>query len=536
MISITDLKNKHLGRRAFCLGTAPHLAQLDLSLLRDEVVIGCNQLALQADERQIDYICFQRAARFEQVRPALHTTKHPVFVVPESVLRAQGAWTPPPGLDERLCPFNFRFATPGHSEFFSFDLANCIYGADSVAIEIQLAVWMGCNPIYIAGVDAEIRNPKKPFFDEGTPLSEQDQHVAKEYLHPELVEWFGLVRSLLWSKGIRLLNAGGEFSALQVLPKCRLRAAVGQPHIAVTSKTFSEDTYLVHELKRYFPNVRLNTGSGKLAHEKLIEFLSDADGMILGTEPYSADVIEALPCLRYVSKYGVGLNNIDFKSAKANDIEIAYRKGVNSDSVAELVLAFTLMLLRNMDASIQGYRTGKWRKLPGVELAETTVGLIGFGHVGKVVAAKFAALGVKRLLINDLLDFPTQPPYEFVPLDYLLAESNVVSLHVDAENRNHHLVNREFLGAMKPTAFLINTSRGEVVDEAALRDALLENRLAGAALDVYESEPVIDPSLAGCPRLLTTCHIAGSSNRAIKNMGWAAIEGLLNLFHISTTP
>jgi len=377
----------------------------------------------------------------------------------------------PKSLQDRIVPIHTRFATPGHSEFFSFDLENCVYAGDSIAIEIQLAAWMGCNPIYVLGVDAEYKSPSHAYFDKTSPGKDIIEK-SNRYYFPDLKEWLAKVQKLLWSRGIKLLNAAGEHGSLDVLPRIRLEAAVGNPKIAVTSKTFSKDKYLVSELGRYFSRIALNDSKDELRGDSLVEFLSDADGVILGTEPFDNEVISRLPCLRYVSKYGVGLNNIDFESAKRNNLEISFKKGVNNDSVAELTLAFTLMLLRCVDGSMQGYRSGKWKKLPGRELAEITLGIIGYGNVGRVVAQKFASLGVGRILVNDLMDLPSVPPVEMVPLDYLLSESDVVTIHVDAEKRNHHFVNKNFLGSMKKGSFLINTSRGAVVNEKDLINAL----------------------------------------------------------------
>jgi phosphoglycerate dehydrogenase-like enzyme len=304
--------------------------------------------------------------------------------------------------------------------------------------------------------------------------------------------------------------------------------------VAVTSKTFSEDEYLVSELTRYFNEVKINNTKDNLAGESLIDFLSDCNGMILGTEMLDAKVINSLPNMRYVSKYGVGLNNIDFEALKRNGIQFTYKKDVNSDSVAELVLGYTINMVRRVDSSMCGYKTGKWSKLPGKELPEMTLGIIGYGYIGKVVAQKFEALGIGRLLVNDLLDFPEASSCEFVSLDYLLSESDVVTLHIDAEKRNYNFVNEKFINKMKTGAYLINTSRGTILDEFALVKALKSEKLAGAALDVYKEEPNINKKLCSCPNLLTTCHIAGSSNRAIKEMGLAAIEGLVKLFNIDS--
>ena len=372
-----------------------------------------------------------------------------------------------------------------------------------------------------------------PYYDKTKIDGNYIKKIEKYHYH-DLKYWLKKTRTILWSKGIKLLNAAGEHSTLDVIPKIRLKAAIGKPKIAVTSKTFSQDQYLVNELNRYFDDIKINDSKDKLQGKLLVDFLKDCDGMILGTEPFDANIIEQLPCLRNVSKYGVGLNNIDFEAIKRNEIELNYKKGINSDSVAELVLCHTLNLIRNVQQSVQGYKNSKWKKLPGRELAELTVGIIGYGHVGKIVAQKFASLGIGRLLVCDLLDFPQKPPCEFVPLDYLLSESDIITLHIDAEKRNCDFVNSDFLNKMKENSYLINTSRGTVVDENDLIKALNSGKLAGAAIDVYKTEPDINHELSNCPNLLTSCHIAGSSNRAIKNMGWAAIEGLLKLFNISS--
>ncbi len=528
-MKIEQLRNKHSGSPAFCLGTAPHLNDLDLTLLRDHVTIAINQLIRQVEQYNFDYICFQRNERFSVFREELAKTPGTTFVLTDGIAKANTAWAPAPELEQRIVNVHSRFTTPGHAEFFSFNLENCIYAGNIIAMAIQLAVWMGCNPIYILGVDAHFQDAAHAFFDDSLGTDTDIDRVNK-YLFPELKEWLVKTKTMLWARGIRLFDAGGEHSSLNALPKMRIGAAVGEPTICVTSKTFSQDDYLVGELTRYFPKVIVNNCETQLNGSGLVEFLKTADGVILGTETLNAEVIGQLPCLRFISKCGVGLDNIDFEAAARHQVQIAYQKGVNSDSVAELTLAFALMLIRNVDESVRAYRDGKWRKLAGRELAELTVGVVGYGHVGKVVTRKLAALGVGRLLVNDLLDFSAEPPAEFVPLRLLLSESDIVTLHVSMGKQNYHMVDADFLNAMKPSSYLINTSRGEVVDEGALVNGLRSGQLGGAALDVYEHEPEINGELPNCPNLLTTCHIAGSSNRAIKNMGWAAIEGLLQLF------
>ncbi len=527
-MNIQELKGKHQGKDAFCLGTAPHLNELNLELLKDKVTIACNQLLHSSDKYNLDYICFQSNKRFDAFKDELDKYAHASYLVPEAVLKENK------GIEEklegRIIQVDLRFASPEHSKFFSFDLAECVYVEDSLAFEIQLAVWMGCKRIYVLGVDGELVDLDNPYFDESIHLSARQIELNQEYCYPDLENWLMKVKLLLLGHGISIYNAAGEYSSLKSLPKVRFQSATGNYKIAVTSKTFSQDEYLVKELERYFPDAVVNSHNGKLKGQALIDFLADADGVILGTEQFSKDIIESLPYLRYVSKYGVGLNNIDFDAVKQNDVELVYRKGVNSDSVAELTLAFALMLIRRIDQSMVGYRTKKWSKLPGKELSEMTIGIIGYGHVGPVVVDKFAALGAERILVNDLVDTELHPEAEFVTLKYLQHNSDIISLHISGEARNNHYVDSDFLGELKKEAYLINTARGEIVDEAALVDALRQGRLAGAALDVYEQEPDVNSELNSLDNVLTTCHIAGSSNRAIKNMGWAAIEGLLELF------
>jgi D-3-phosphoglycerate dehydrogenase len=524
---VSDLRNKHVGKSAFCIGTAPHLRDLDLCQLKNEVTIVANQLVRYSDKYNFKYVCFNNEDRLEQFKDDLPRTKAKVVLPQRLYKRYHDLFA----MDENIVPVNVRLTSSSHTEFFSFDLPACAYAVDVMQLQIQLAAWMGCSPIYLLGVDAAIKDFDNHYFDSLVSLTISDPNV---HVHDitNLLEWLQAAKNTLWARGIRLINGAGEKSSLRVLPRMRLEAAVGKPRIAVTSKTFSADKYLVSELKRYFPNIKVNTSSDKLEGAKLVDFLSDADGMVLGTEPFTREVIEKLPCLRSVAKYGVGLDNVDFDAAKQHDVQIAYRKGMNSHSVAELTLAFAIMALRHIDSSISAYRSGTWAKLPGRELGEISVGMIGYGQVGRVVAQKFAQLGVRRLLVSDLVDFPTTPPVEFVPLNYLLKEADVVSIHIDMRKGNYHFADSDFLAKMKPGAILINTSRGDVLDAVALAKVLKDGHLSFAALDVYEDEPKINPDLKACPNLLTTCHIAGSSDRAIKNMGFAAIEGLLELFSI----
>ena len=376
-------------------------------------------------------------------------------------------------------------------------------------LSIRLAVELGCKTIFLAGLSHN---------------NTSDQALVKS---------LELLGEQLCNQEKRLLLVTNDENLDLNLTRIRSRCLIGDYRIAVTVRTFSNDSELVEKLKESTPHIKLNQQRDKMEGDRLVEFLSDADGAIIGMERPTREVLAKLPFLRVISKYGVGVDNIDFAAARDCRVPVNFKKGLNTDSVAELTLGFLIMLLRRVDASMNGYRSGKWNKTPGREICETTVGLIGYGIIGKVVAKKLLALGVKKVFVHDILPVQVEEPASKAELSYLLAESDVVSLHISMSPESFHLVDETFIARMKQGAYLINTSRGEVIDETALIQALQSGRLAGAALDVYEGEPVPDKRLIDAPNLITTCHIGGSSNRAIKNMGNAAIEGVLKELRFS---
>ncbi len=530
--SISELHNIKEGETAFCLGTAPHLEKLDLEHLTNRITIGCNQLLLDSDIYDYDFMCFVDYDRLEPLLPSIHTIKEvPYLIFPNSF---QSKLKPYENIFEPDKTFYVETTRcfPNSSDFFSHNMEEQVFYPGTVfAIQIQLAIYLGCKRIYLLGLDAHYDTEKTVYKNayDGT-----DIRKGNELIFSHLRDWLRRTYAYLRDRGIEMYNAAGEHSQFNDIPKVRYEAAVGKPKIAVTSKTFSRNKLLVSELKKYIPDIQLNTSQEKLKDEKLVEFLSEADGIVLGTEKFTRNVIESLPLLRFVSKYGVGLDNIDFEAVEDNNINLKYRKGTNSDSVAELTLCHLLTLLRNLNLSGTSAKAGAWKKLPGKELSEITVGVVGYGHVGSVVCDKLARLKTANILVNDIRDRIVPSPMRLTSLDYLLKNSDVVTMHVSMEPMNYHILNKEFFLKMKEGSILINTARGDLLDEEALLDALESEHLAGCALDVLENEPEINPKLAGHQKIIMSCHQGGSSNRAIENMGWAAIEELLDLFGIST--
>lgn len=228
-------------------------------------------------------------------------------------------------------------------------------------------------------------------------------------------------------------------------------------------------------------------------------------------------LLEAATKLRVVGRLGVGLDNIDTDACRARGIQVIPATGANAESVAEYVIAAALVLLRGAFFSTRAVEAGTWPRQTlsqGREASGKTLGLIGFGSIGRLTARKAAAIGMKVLGHDPMID-PADAAWTeagVVPLklDELLGQSDVVSLHVPLTPETRGLLDGARLGLMKSTAVLVNTARGGLVDEAALAGMLRDGRLGGAALDVFENEPLpAGSALVGAPRLLLTPHIAG---------------------------
>jgi phosphoglycerate dehydrogenase-like enzyme len=304
------------------------------------------------------------------------------------------------------------------------------------------------------------------------------------------------------------------------------------PKVVVTSRSFAKSTVLKKELLRVFPNSFFTDHRQKLLGKKLTEFLGDADAAIVGVETIDDSVLEHTTKLKIISKYGVGLDNIDQESLKNRDIFLGWTGGTNKRSVAELTLCFMLGLCRNVFGSGFKLKNLEWEKDGGHQLSGKTVGIIGCGHTGSDIARLLAPFGC-NLLIRDIVDksiFCQEQGASQVSLEAVLEQSNIISLHVPLTKQTHQMVNANFLKKMKSTSFLINTSRGQVVYQDALKTALIQGDISGAALDVFTEEPPIDKDFLSLPNLMVTPHIGGNAIEGVEAMGRAAIQHLVSFF------
>lgn len=298
--------------------------------------------------------------------------------------------------------------------------------------------------------------------------------------------------------------------------------------VAVASRSLSQHPVLREELLRRCERVTFND-TGEILHgASLVRFLKGHAKAIIGLERLTAAVIAALPDLRVVSKYGVGLDMFDHEALKRHGVALTWTPGVNRRSVAELTLAFMIALMHRVPEAVNQVRSGSWRQITGRQLTGRTIGIVGCGNVGKDVVRLLRPFEC-RMLAHDIVDdaeFYRECDVAPVALEELLRTSDIVSLHVPLDDSTRNLLDAEKLAWMRPDAVLINTARGGIVDETALGARLESGRIAGAAFDVLAVEPPADWALVRLPTVVVTPHIGGSTEEAMLAMGRAAIAGL----------
>jgi D-3-phosphoglycerate dehydrogenase len=258
---------------------------------------------------------------------------------------------------------------------------------------------------------------------------------------------------------------------------------------------------------------RLNPLSRKLTEDELIGMVTDVEVIIAGTEPITEKVMERAPYLKHISRVGVGLDNVDLVAAEKRGIKVSYTPDAPAPAVAELTMGLMLSLLRNIHVANSAMHQGKWNRYFGRRIADVTVGIIGVGRIGARVLRRTQGFGTPRLLVNDVLptlELNREFKLEWVSKDIIFQQADLISLHVPLTLKTKGLVSAKELSLMKPDAFLINTSRGGVVDEKALYQVLKDNKIAGAAIDVFEQEPYKGP-LADLENCLLTSHMGSMS-------------------------
>jgi len=264
----------------------------------------------------------------------------------------------------------------------------------------------------------------------------------------------------------------------------------------------------------------------------VIEQLRGIAGTLAGLERYTEAVFARCPELKVIGRTGVGFDSIDVEAATRHGVRVTTTPGANHDAVAECALGLMLAIARGFARSDRLIRSGGWLMRPiGVQLTGKTVAIVGCGLIGKTLAKRLHGFDCRILGVDVIRDpeFAARYGVEYVSLDEALEQADFVSLNAPAMPSTRHLINERTLGLMKPTAYLVNTARGPLIDEAALARALDERRIAGAALDVFETEPLPESSplrQVSPDRLVLTAHIAGVTVESVKAMTEMAVENV----------
>ena len=282
------------------------------------------------------------------------------------------------------------------------------------------------------------------------------------------------------------------------------------------------------EIELVVPEVR-----ERFEEAALLGFVGDVDGVICGDDRFTARVLDAAPRLKVISKWGTGIDSIDQEACRQRGVVLCNTPGAFTEPVADSVMGYVLCFARRLPWMDRAMHAGEWKKMAGLSLHECTLGVIGVGNIGKTVVRRALGFGM-RVVGNDIVempaDFVSTTAIEMVDKERLLRQADFISINCTLNETSHHLMSDAEFGLVKPTAVLINTARGPIVDEAALVRALQEERLAGAALDVFEAEPLpADSPLLTMDNVMLAPHNSNSSPQAWEHVHHNTIQNLLEV-------
>ena len=294
--------------------------------------------------------------------------------------------------------------------------------------------------------------------------------------------------------------------------------------VAVTSRSFSKNEKLIKELQSKYKKIKLNNEGLSLSGESLVSFCKDADKVIVGLERFDSEILDNLPNLKVLSKYGVGLNNINLQELKKREIKLGFTPGVNKRPVAELALSHILTSLRRTHSSLQKIKNGIWSQERGNELYKKTVAILGFGNIGSLLNDLIKPFDCNILVyeINEI----DQPDINQTDLSEIAKKADIISIHLPLTRETNSLINDKFFGLCKKDVKIINTSRGGIINEEHLEKFLSGNENAFATLDVFEEEPAFNSPLLNLPNFFATSHLGSMTEEGVISMGLAAIKGL----------
>jgi D-3-phosphoglycerate dehydrogenase len=302
--------------------------------------------------------------------------------------------------------------------------------------------------------------------------------------------------------------------------------------VLITPRSFEhiKDKFL-ELLKDAEIEVVMNPYGRVIKEDEMMELVKDMDGIIVGIDLITKRVIDNASKLKVISKYGVGVDNIDLESAKERNIVVTNTPNANSNAVAELTVGLIISVLRNIPLSDRRVREKKWDRFIGYELYGKTLGVIGTGSIGKRVIKLLRGFDLNILCYDKFPDYEwaEKENVKYVNFDELLKRSDIITIHIPLTEETRHLISERELSLMKRTAIIINTSRGGIINERDLYKFLKEGRIYGAGLDVLEDEPPQNSPLIELDNVVITSHIGSHTQESIENMAFMAIDNLISV-------
>lgn len=300
--------------------------------------------------------------------------------------------------------------------------------------------------------------------------------------------------------------------------------------VTPTSLSRNPESAVLNPLRELADELIFNTLGRPLTSAELSEALPGVDGVIAGLDAYDSAAIASADRLRVISRYGVGVNNVDLAAAADKGISVTRTPGANASAVAELAIGLAFAIAREIPRLHAEVAEGGWPRGGGIELAGRTFGVVGFGAIGRIVAERARGLGMHVLAYDPFVDAPAiaETGAEPASLDEIFSRADVVSLHVPLLESTRHIVDAARISTMKPGSIILNTSRGGLIDEAAARVALDSGHLFGVGLDAYETEPPQDSPLIGHPRVVATPHSGAHTAEAVERMSSGSIRNLVD--------
>lgn len=294
----------------------------------------------------------------------------------------------------------------------------------------------------------------------------------------------------------------------------------------------NQDSKPIQRLRQYADEIIYNPVGRPLRENEIGDLLAGVDGILAGLDFYTEEAIRTFPdTVRAISRYGIGYDRVDLKAAGEKGIAVSVTPGANSLSVADLAIGLLLSVARRIPQLDSRVRKGEWPHVGGVEMSGKTIGVVGLGAIGKAVAQRAAGFSMRVLAYDPYisLEYAKSHGIESVPLENLLNESDFVTLHLPVNDGTRNMINGKTIREMKDGAILINTSRGGLMDEGAVCEALKSGKLYGLGIDAFAVEPPVNNPLLELDRVVATPHIGANTKEASEKMGLMAVDNLIHI-------